>query len=411
MVTLMPTLPSGTVTLLFTDIEGSTRLLQDMGEEYEQLLMDHRRILSDRFENHMGVVVDTQGDAFFVAFQRAQDAVAAAVEAQRALAEHEWPGGRAPRVRMAIHTGEPTHVGEGFVGLPVHRAARICAAGHGGQILLSSTTREVVRDLLPQGVIAIELGEHRLKDLDRPEVIAQLVVEGVQPVLTPLKSLESQPAEATPFAGREEELAKAAEVAVGSEPQDHAPLHARLAAETRAKALDWRRFVRVPGRRRLANRIFGLGLSLHASARIATGEDVEAELLNLGKALVVGARDDRGAIELLGREDRRTLERRLAKYREATFWDHNLQAADRLVDQIAALTALADAQSAFEAEFRKLESKIRSMRGRVFDARRDAAKQHALTLEVEPLRQKFEHLAAELHRAYQSAVVASTSAS
>jgi class 3 adenylate cyclase len=147
----MTELPSGTVTLVFTDIEESTRLLQDLGETYEQVLTDHRQVLGSRFAEHEGVVVDMQGDAFFVAFARAQHAVAAAVEAQRALAAHEWPGPKAPRVRVAIHTGEPARVGEGFVGLAVHRAARICAAGHGGQILLSSTTRDLVQDHLPPG--------------------------------------------------------------------------------------------------------------------------------------------------------------------------------------------------------------------------------------------------------------------
>src|SRR5919108_2063183 len=160
----MVELPSGTVTFLFTDIEGSTRLLRELGDAYEHVLTEHRQLLSAFFEEAGGQVVDMQGDAFFVAFRRAKDAVEAAVAAQRALAEHRWPAGGEPRVRMGIDTGEPSVVDEGFVGLPVHRAARICAAGHGGQILLSRTTRGLVEDALPRDVRLLDVGEHRLKD-------------------------------------------------------------------------------------------------------------------------------------------------------------------------------------------------------------------------------------------------------
>ena len=117
----MATLPEGTVTLLFTDIEGSTRLLQELGEAYEQVLADHGRLIRRSVEESSGVVVDTQGDAFFVAFARARDAVVAAVEAQRALDAHDWPAPSKLRVRMGVHTGEPTRVDEGLVGLDVHR--------------------------------------------------------------------------------------------------------------------------------------------------------------------------------------------------------------------------------------------------------------------------------------------------
>src|ERR687886_1878324 len=132
----MPALPSGTVTLLFTDIEGSTRLLQALGgERYAAVLADHQRLLRVAFQQHGGREVDTQGDSFFVAFSRAGDAVQAAVAAQRALAAHPWPEGGAVRVRMGLHTGEPTGTGGRYVGLAVHRAARVGAAGHGGQVL------------------------------------------------------------------------------------------------------------------------------------------------------------------------------------------------------------------------------------------------------------------------------------
>src|ERR671936_1452122 len=156
-------LPGGTVTFLFTDIEGSTRLLQRLGERYAAVLEDHRRLLRAAIEGCGGHEVDTQGDACFVAFPRAVDAVEAAVAAQRAVAGHAWPEGAALRVRMALHTGEPTLAAGGYVGLDVHRAARLCAAGHGGQVLLSQPTRELVAQDLPAGVSLLDLGEHRLK--------------------------------------------------------------------------------------------------------------------------------------------------------------------------------------------------------------------------------------------------------
>jgi class 3 adenylate cyclase len=238
----MSALPEGTVTLLFTDIEGSTRLLQDLGDDYEELLTDHRRLLRGQFEANGGIVVDMQGDAFLVAFRRARDAVSAAAEAQRAVATHDWPGSADLRVRMAIHTGEPSKVNTGFVGLAVHRAARICAAGHGGQVLLSATTRDLVEDHLPSGMALLDLGEHRLKDVDRPETIVQLITEGVPPVFTPLKTLEHQSTRA-PFAGQEEHLAAAAEATFAAEPGAEAGKSlgrvARARAVAGARTLDW----------------------------------------------------------------------------------------------------------------------------------------------------------------------------
>jgi class 3 adenylate cyclase len=140
-------LPVGTVTFLFTDIEGSTQLLKQLGGElYGVALADQQRILRQAFSENGGHEIDTQGDSFFVAFRRAKDAVAAAVECQRRLAKHDWPDDTLLRVRMGIHTGEPAATGERYVGVGTHRAARICAAGHGGQVLLSQTARELLRD-------------------------------------------------------------------------------------------------------------------------------------------------------------------------------------------------------------------------------------------------------------------------
>ena len=137
---LVRKLPTGTVTFLFTDIEGSTRLLRELGERYADVLAAHRRTVRNAVERHRGVEVDTQGDAFFVAFERASDALAAAEEAQKALSEGPV------RVRMGIHTGNPVVTEEGYVGIDVHRAARVMAAGHGGQVLISQATCDVLID-------------------------------------------------------------------------------------------------------------------------------------------------------------------------------------------------------------------------------------------------------------------------
>ena len=193
----MTELPSGTVTFLFTDVEQSTRLLADLGTEaYTQALEEHRRRLREAFR--AGYEVDMQGDSLFYAFDRADDAVRAAAAAQRSL--DELP----VRVRMGIHTGEPAVVGAGYVGLDVHRAARICSAAHGGQVVLSQTTRDLAE------VETRDLGEHRLKDLTQPQRLYQLVAPGIETEFAPLRTLENGPtnlpAQTTPLVGRTVEL-------------------------------------------------------------------------------------------------------------------------------------------------------------------------------------------------------------
>jgi class 3 adenylate cyclase len=183
-------LPGGTVTFLFTDIEGSTRLLQELGDDYGQVLSDQRRILRGAFEAAAGREVDTQGDAFFFSFPRAKDAVRAAVEGQRALSEHEWPRGAEVRVRMGLHTGEPTLGEEGYLGLDVVRAARICSAGHGGQILVSETTRALLGNDVPSGVSVRDLGEQRLKDVQH-ERVYELALDESPHEFPPLKQAET----------------------------------------------------------------------------------------------------------------------------------------------------------------------------------------------------------------------------
>jgi predicted ATPase/class 3 adenylate cyclase len=195
----MPELPAGTVTFLFTDVEGSTRLLNELGDAYAGVLEDHRTIVREAFSRHEGVEVDTQGDAFFVAFPRATEALAAATEVRGGLAMGPV------RVRMGLHTGEPLLTPQGYAGIDVHRAARIAAVGHGGQILVSQSTRDLVG-----GDGLRDLGVHRLKDLTAPERIYQLGAES----FPPLKSLSrgNLPVAATPLIGRVRELSELASV-------------------------------------------------------------------------------------------------------------------------------------------------------------------------------------------------------
>jgi len=177
----MTALPSGTVTFVFSDIEGSTALLKQLGDGYDRVLSDHRRLMRDTFTERGGVEIDTQGDAFFFAFPRARDAVEAAVDVQRAHADHDWPEGCAVLVRMGLHTGEPAVGSEGYLGLDVVRAARLCTAGKGGHVLLSDTTRALVGATLPAGVSIFPLGERQLKDFDEPERVFELEIEGATP--------------------------------------------------------------------------------------------------------------------------------------------------------------------------------------------------------------------------------------
>ena len=194
-----------TVTLMFTDIEGSTRLLQELGDEYEAVLTGHHTILETAITRAGGRVVDTQGDAFFAVFSTAKDALDAAVEVQLALATKAWPRDTRVRVRIGLHTGEPLPVGQGFVGIDVHRAARICSAAHGGQIIVSAAARSLLTGSTGEATRFVDLGEHRLKDLEAPEHIFQVLADGLGETFPPLKSLEvpsNLPSLPTPFVGR-----------------------------------------------------------------------------------------------------------------------------------------------------------------------------------------------------------------
>jgi class 3 adenylate cyclase len=184
-------LPLGTVTFLFTDIEGSTSLVRKLGPEYGPLRSEHRKVLREAFAQHGGHEIDTAGDGFFVVFERAGDAVNAAVEAQRGLA------GAPVRVRMGLHSAEPHLDDEGYTGVGVHRAERICSAGHGGQILLSNATAGIVEDLDRSGISLVDLGEHRLKGMERRQRVFEVRVDGLPAEFPPLRSLDAGPAVVT----------------------------------------------------------------------------------------------------------------------------------------------------------------------------------------------------------------------
>jgi class 3 adenylate cyclase/tetratricopeptide (TPR) repeat protein len=193
--------PAGTITMLFSDIEGSTLLLSRLGDRYGEALSAQRALLRAAFASHGGREMGTEGDSFFVVFASAADAVDCCVTAQRALAGHDWPDGVPVRIRMGLHSGEPVRHEDGYVGMDVHRAARIAATANGGQVVLSEATRLLVASRLPAGVSVKDLGFHRLKDLAAPERIYQLVVPGLPDRFPPLKSPLAEAPGAAPAAG------------------------------------------------------------------------------------------------------------------------------------------------------------------------------------------------------------------
>ena len=212
----MPELPGGTVTFAFTDVEDSTELLKRLGDDYAELLTAHRKIIRETFSARGGIEIDTQGDAFFFVFPRARDAVGAAVEAQRAHASATWPHEATVRVRMGLHTGEPAVHEEGYVGLDVVRAARICTEGRGGQILLSETTRALLGSGLPDGVSVYPVGQRHLRGIDEPERVFEVSIEGIEveePVVAgepavPVPAPPEPPASPRPTSATERDIAR-----------------------------------------------------------------------------------------------------------------------------------------------------------------------------------------------------------
>jgi predicted ATPase/class 3 adenylate cyclase len=205
-----------TVTLVFTDMEGSTSLLQALGDRYRELLSDHHRLIREAFARHGAEERGSAGDGLYFAFPAARAAVQAAIDAQLAMAAHSWPDGIVVRDRMGLHTGEPWNASEGYVGLDVHRAARICAAGHGGQILISQTTHDLIADDLPAPLGFIDLGVHRLRSIDAPQRLYQVVAPGLESDFPPPRTSDAGrnnlKIEVTSFIGREREIEQATQM-------------------------------------------------------------------------------------------------------------------------------------------------------------------------------------------------------
>jgi len=206
-------LPTGTVTFFFSDIEGSTRLIQQLGERYPDVLLAHHTVLRKALAEHGGNELRTEGDSFFIVFGSALDACSGAAAAQLALHSHAWPEGGRVQVRIGLHTGEATLVGNEYLGLDVHRAARVASAAHGGQVLVSETTRALVDHVLPLSLSLKDLGLHRLKDLARPERLYQLNIEGLTGEFPALRTLEATPnnlpTQMTSFIGRDDQVREA----------------------------------------------------------------------------------------------------------------------------------------------------------------------------------------------------------
>jgi len=212
----MAELPTGTVTFLFTDIEGSTQLLRELGDGYASVWKQHQLIIREALAAAGGAEVGTEGDSFFAAFSSAPGAVRAAVAAQRGLAAHAWPPGHSVRVRMGLHTGDGVLSGSDYVGMDVHRAARIASAAHGGQLIVSEATRALIEHSLPAGARLRDLGKHRLKDILQPEHLYDLIIDGLPAEFPPPRTLEARPnnlpLQLTSFVGREDQIGEIREL-------------------------------------------------------------------------------------------------------------------------------------------------------------------------------------------------------
>jgi class 3 adenylate cyclase len=270
----VPELPSGTVTFVFTDIEDSTEHLKRLGDAYTEVLSAHRRIVRDTFGARDGVEIDTQGDAFFYVFRRARDAVTAAVDAQRQHASAQWPGDEAIRVRMGLHTGEPAVHEEGYVGLDVVRAARICTLGRGGQILLSETTRALLGSGLPDGVSVFPLGQRQLRGIDEPERVFEIAIEG-------LPYVEAPTAEPSDHAPAREQPPGARDVPVGAD-----DFGARLSASIQE------RVSRALGGRTPRELDDASGVDQIAAHMAALGDEIDARIRDALARAGVGEEND-----------------------------------------------------------------------------------------------------------------------
>jgi class 3 adenylate cyclase len=377
----MAELPTGTVTLLFTDIEGSTQLLKTLGDDYERALSDHRALLRRAFNLHAGQIVDRQGDAFFVVFRRARDAVAAAIEAQRSLAVHPWPSGSELRVRMGIHTGEPSVTEEGMTGLAVHLAARICATAHGEQVLVSNTTRGLVEGELPKGSAFRDLGEHALKDFDRAVRLFQLDAEGLEASFAPPRSPAAR-ADAGVLAYLEPERPRLASTVA-----------LRLGGALRAA---------IP-RRGGSEPVVLIGSRIHSVARVSPSPELGTALRYLGGAVIQGGRCLRDARRSLSLVDRRALQRRLDSLTDGSLLsEEEAELADDLATQIEALDRLAELQPRLIESIERIDSREDEIRDEVFRARRGHPLPEGLVDEVTTLSESMLALCAEAYRAEEA---------
>jgi class 3 adenylate cyclase len=378
----MAELPTGTVTLLFTDIEGSTQLLKKLGGDYERALSDHRVLLRRAFNLFGGQIIDRQGDAFFVVFRGAKDAVAAAIEAQRSLAAHPWPEGSELRVRMGIHTGEPSVGEEGLTGLAVHLAARICATAHGKQVLISETTRSLVEGELPSESEFRDLGEHSLKDFDRPVRLFQLVAEGLG---------ESFPLPRAPSARADEGLD--VYLQPGEPRRPPATVAVRLGEALRGA---------IPRRRRDESVVL-IGSRIQSVSQLSPSPELGAALRRLGGAVVQGGRCLRDAQRLLGVVDRRALERRLDTLSDGSLLtESEAQLADDLARQTDALDRLSELRPRLRETIERIDARSEEIREEVFRARVGHPLSEGVVDEVTMLSDSMLSLCAEAYEAEEA---------
>ena len=301
---------------------------------------------------------------------------------------------------MGIDTGEPSQMGTGFVGLPVHRAARICAAAHGGQVLLSRTTRGLVEDTLPSDVGLIDLGEHTLKDFERMEAISQLVIGGLTSSFPPLRTLDSDSRKTTPFAGQEEQLAAAAQAVL-------APVPPRLGWRRWARAMWTQQGAAAFARRSPAQELEREGLQLYSMARVVPPRDDLADAVRrLGGAMVIAGRLARDVDRLLAETDRKALAERLAEYRDsAHISERHVRVADALARRIIALDGLVDMRREFNAQASQVSPRVAAVREQLFEVRIDPAGIDPLIREVEAIREDVEQLTKQLERPYSWASI------
>lgn len=341
----MADFPTGTVTLLFADVEGSTLLVRKLGARYGDALATYRRLVRAAIAGAQGHEIDTQGDSFFAVFERSGHALEAAIAVQRGLAQEDWPEGAEVRARIGIHTGEPAVGDEGYLGLDVHRAARICSAAHGGQVLLSQTTRDLCGESRPPGAFLNDLGEHQLKDLPQPERLFQLAARGLTSSFPPLKALDRQETDASPFLGRERELGSSAQDAVSA-------AKGRVAAKVARRLRPRQR-----GFADLGWEVRGLLVSTPAPLQSAL-EDLGRELFVLGRSVVDCDR-------YLGPIDRKLLQRRLDEYREMGVVSRRASAeAEALETRLKILDELVEERGRSAGFAKEVERKIGELRAR-----------------------------------------------